>query len=517
MHFGSQKLLLAAKPLSPLEPVYFNYTGAVQIYVVPIGCHRIHVEAVGARGGGLDGSANYAGLGGKVECDVDVAPSQKLYIYVGGKGGDLAGWNGGGQRNTVSGNRYPDSGGGATDIRLSRATEDTDWYDVDHESWDTDNLLLSRIVVAGGGAGYSQNARGANGGGLIGEVVNGGDDTPCTPATQETGGSGAISGTYTASSGVFGKGGDGIVTEYDGTSGAGGGGGWYGGGGGAVYQPGGGGSSYTDATRCTNVVHIQGYSEANKDGWLVITPMIEEPQIGDIVFENRSGEYDFNLPFSGKFGVTAITSGPNSNASMPENLQITWTYYASISGCMHTFDTTLEPGNYHVSIPKRLGQVSYWEPKRTGDYQGGTQWVSLWDAPVILTKNAEQIYKLNNDGTTSNFTLQMTCTRGKENIGGGYIMSGKVLTNAPRCIQGPSTSNYGPVETTLTMTGSSKTYNSTSSWNGKRVVAAKSPLTNDNVGPGAGAEGCHRENGRVVHRANQYCQDGYFRLIYKGK
>ena len=69
----------------------------------------------------------------------------------------------------------------------------------------------------------------------------------------------------------FGIGGDGqgpAVSCNNGDSGAGGGGGYYGGGSGFVYGSGGGGSSYTDPSS-TNVVHTQGYN--NADGFLIIS------------------------------------------------------------------------------------------------------------------------------------------------------------------------------------------------------------------------------------------------------
>ena len=254
----------------PKDPVTFNYTGSVQTYIVPTGCSKLKIDCVGARGGGLNGGSSHAGKGGRVECDLSVTSNQILYIYVGGSGAASGGWNGGGQRNTQKTN-YPDSGGGATDIRTVQATSGS-WYDTTHSSWDTDTSLLSRLVVAGGGSGYSQQTDGASGGGLEGGVVSGGSSgTPCTSATQLSGGSGAVySSGKTGSNGVFGKGGDGIV--HSSVSGSGGGGGWYGGGGGAYVHPGGGGSSYTHPNKCSNVVHTQGYSAATGNGWLVITP-----------------------------------------------------------------------------------------------------------------------------------------------------------------------------------------------------------------------------------------------------
>lgn len=67
---------------------------------------------------------------------------------------------------------------GATDVRLVQATSGT-WYDTSHTSWETDQSLLSRIMVAGGGGGantrgsseeevYFGYGSGGAGGGLVG-------------------------------------------------------------------------------------------------------------------------------------------------------------------------------------------------------------------------------------------------------------------------------------------------------------------------------------------------------------
>lgn len=224
--------------------VRFDYTGAVQEYVVPKGVKKLAVDCVG-------GGSN--SCGGRVECVLKVKSGQMLYIYVGqASPANAAGWNGGGNYGTA---RYDGAygGAGASDIRT------------------TIDELNSRVVVAGGAGGAAQNgAAGGVGGGLVGGTGAAGTLAGGTGGSQTAGGDGN-------NPGSFGQGGNGVGGGR--RSNGGGGGGWYGGG--AGYQSGsngtwggsgGGGSSYTHPELCTDVVHTQGYTEATGNGWIIITP-----------------------------------------------------------------------------------------------------------------------------------------------------------------------------------------------------------------------------------------------------
>lgn len=254
----------------------FDYTGAVQEFVVPSGVNKLIVDAVGGAGGNDD--IGPGGRGGRAQCNLNVFSGQKLYIYVGGVGTDRpsdkrnvnGGFNGGG----IGGNYFSTggAGGGATDIRTVKAS-DGSWYITNHSSWDTDNSLLSRLVVAGGGGGCNESRIGGGaGGGLIGGSGSTGYSgvTLPTGGTQTSGGTAGRSSNGTAYPGFFGGGGDGFQINTTEVWGGGGGGGWYGGGSGS-YASGAGGSSYTHPTQCTNVTHTQGYSQATGNGWLIIT------------------------------------------------------------------------------------------------------------------------------------------------------------------------------------------------------------------------------------------------------
>jgi len=237
----------------------FNYTGAMQTYVVPAGVTKIKIDARGAQGE----SAIYnqpgtrpddlGGKGGRVVAEYPVTPGQTIYVFVGGNTGYNGGGNGGGSV-------VQPKGGGASDIRIGGTA------------------LTNRIIVAGGGGGGGNNCAanaepGGAGGGLIGET--GYQCNSQTGAytgmggTQSAGGVAGVGtssgGSTPATAGQLGLGGNGGI--FFGTAAGGGGGGYYGGGG-AAYGGGGGGSSYT-ASLATSVVHTQGFQDGS--GQIIIS------------------------------------------------------------------------------------------------------------------------------------------------------------------------------------------------------------------------------------------------------
>lgn len=124
-------------------------------------------EAWGARGGkGWFDRSGYEGArGGYTKGLVELHEGDTFYIYVGGHGGDAtnnatneatAGWNGGGSGSTdgsgteSNGNDNGGGGGGASDIRYFGSTSIT----ADDLVWNSSLGLASRVMVAGGGAGY---------------------------------------------------------------------------------------------------------------------------------------------------------------------------------------------------------------------------------------------------------------------------------------------------------------------------------------------------------------------------
>jgi hypothetical protein len=237
--------------------VSFAYTGAVQVYTVPLGVTSLLVDAYGAQGGGSQPrSTTVAGANGaRVQATLAVTPGQRLFIYVGGAGGSApasssGGYNGGG-RGAPAGFSIPaGGGGGATDVRTS----------------DSGTAYTNRLLVAagGGGAGISNSATG------VGGDPDGGS------------GGGASGGTFTGAGATQASGfalGQGGSPYYQA---GGGGGGYYGGQGGAqaLYDPatqtytgsgGGGGSSWASPTAATGIAYTAGANAGN--GSLTLTPV----------------------------------------------------------------------------------------------------------------------------------------------------------------------------------------------------------------------------------------------------
>ncbi len=250
--------------------ITFNYTGAMQTWIVPPCVTQITVT-VDAGAGGIGGETSnttqdIGGLGGEVIGVLPVVSGTTLNIFVGGQGapgtsggGGLGGWNGGGDAQAgYSGPPWAyfgGGGGGASDIRIGGVA------------------LANRVVVAGGGGGAGFNYfaccnydQGGLGGGLTGgcgwsgnAICTGGSGTG---GSQVAGGIGGTWGGYcTAPNGTLGIGSTDCISAI-GNSGGGGGGGYYGGGAGC-WSGGGGGSSYvggltTVTSNATGVVTANG-------------------------------------------------------------------------------------------------------------------------------------------------------------------------------------------------------------------------------------------------------------------
>lgn len=150
----------------PVGTVFnFDYTGNVQSVELPKGKYKL--QCWGAQGGTSYGSSSATGSkGGYSEGVLTLIEKTTLYVFVGGKGSRGSnstlvngGWNGGGASVGYSdyssgdefGESYPACGGGATDIALVTSS-------MAYSNGRTNRSaasLLSRIIVAGGGAGGS--------------------------------------------------------------------------------------------------------------------------------------------------------------------------------------------------------------------------------------------------------------------------------------------------------------------------------------------------------------------------
>ncbi len=140
----------------------FNYTGAEQSITLKPGDYKI--ECWGAQGGRGGGQGTAGGAGGYTRGEINFISPEKIYVYVGQRGGSNSGIYGvGGSFNGGGGggrgiHNWPGgcAGGGASDIRLEGGT------------WSSTSSLRSRIMVAGGGGGAGTNSTPSAAGGLNG-------------------------------------------------------------------------------------------------------------------------------------------------------------------------------------------------------------------------------------------------------------------------------------------------------------------------------------------------------------
>lgn len=153
----------------PVGEVFnFGYTGSVQQITLPKGKYKL--QCWGAQGGNVSGSYTQAGSkGGYSEGVLTLTKATTIYIFVGGQGTSSSttstsgtgngGWNGGGasikkssySSGDTDGESFPRPGGGATDMCLVTSS-------MSYSSGRTNRSsasLLSRFIVAGGGAGAS--------------------------------------------------------------------------------------------------------------------------------------------------------------------------------------------------------------------------------------------------------------------------------------------------------------------------------------------------------------------------
>ncbi len=142
----------------------FDYTGTVQEVILPPG--RYKLQCWGAQGGNSYSYSGVGSRGGYSEGEITLSETTTLYIFVGGKGGNGSstsvvngGWNGGGgsvgrssyNSGDTYGISYPACGGGATDIATVTSGMSYSSYRTNRSN----ASLLSRCIVAGGGAGAS--------------------------------------------------------------------------------------------------------------------------------------------------------------------------------------------------------------------------------------------------------------------------------------------------------------------------------------------------------------------------
>jgi len=303
-------------PTLPQKQV-FTYTGAPQVFTVPVGITSIKVKVWGAGGGSgyggcATGYSTSGGSGGYVEGVITVTPLQNLEIGVGQGGfisttganadGSLDGMGGGAAGGTANSTYGAVGiGGGASYV----------------ESFNTGIYYL--VAGGGGGAGGTPNSTGTNsfggagggatgGAGGVGSVAN----SNGKGGTASAGGAGGTGLTNIGAAGSLlqgGNGGNGGTTNCGG--GGGGGGGYYGGGGGAgstsatttVYAGGGGGgSSYINTTYVSSGVNTQGTNGSG--GGLKTAPNNSDPDY--LSHTGESGYTSGGIIYGGIDGLVVI-------------------------------------------------------------------------------------------------------------------------------------------------------------------------------------------------------------------
>lgn len=157
VYLGSTKVWPESLPVGTTYD--FGYTGEVQSIELPPGTYKL--QCWGAQGGDTSSYSGEGSYGGYSEGILTLTEITTLYIFVGGRGGSSGngGWNGGGSSTGYSsyssgdeyGESWPACGGGATDIALVTSSMSYSSGRTNRSS----ESILSRIIVAGGGAGAS--------------------------------------------------------------------------------------------------------------------------------------------------------------------------------------------------------------------------------------------------------------------------------------------------------------------------------------------------------------------------
>lgn len=371
----------------------FDYTGAMQTFVVPVGVTTVNIQTWGAQGG--SNWANNTNFGGYVSGDISVTPGSTLYIYVGGQATTTAGgFNGGG-----NGEGAGKGGGGGTDVRVGGTTYN------------------DRVVVAGGGggAGYwsSLHVVGGAGGGLTGGNGYRDPDFATNPGgkggTQSAGGADGtcVSFNVTACAGGFGYGGS--ITGC-GCEVYGGGGGWYGGAASGNCRGGGGGSGYV-IPAATNVVMNTGVRAGN--GRVIIGYTGSAPAVvqtaglpsGSLfpigTTTNTFTATDGINSATCSFDITVVDNEDPLLVNIPASIGqandagqcgavVTWSAITAVDNCTATMTSSMNSGDL-FPVGTTIVTVIATDPSGNADTSSFTVTVADAEPPVITNTNANTI------------------------------------------------------------------------------------------------------------------------------
>lgn len=328
------------KPILPITYSY-QYTGALQQFVVPNRVTSIQVNAIGARGG-TGGRGQAGGAGANITTTLNVTPGQILYIVIGGFPGQSAtakyGFGGSGG----SGTNYGGAGGGLSGVFTS-----------------TSPAIANALVVAGGGGGGAGSATGTDyTGGNAGNTALGTSSNGNQPANTNYIKNGRYQNGYAATTtagglagepfdlnpGTSGTNGNGInggnggsdadISAWNGAGG--GGGGFYGGGGGA----GGGaavGGGAGGATKTSSGFNSFGTMNITGDGSVIITCLSNSGLVLHL---------DAGNPIS--YGGSGTTW--NDLSGNGSHVTLTSTTFNSTNGGSIVFNGTSSYANFNATI-----------------------------------------------------------------------------------------------------------------------------------------------------------------------
>jgi hypothetical protein len=330
--------LAVKKPQLPTTYSY-NYTGALQQFIVPNRVTAIQVNAIGAVGG-TGGGGQIGGAGANITTTINVTPGQVLYIVVGGYPGQSAtakyGFAGnGGLAN--GGTAYGGAGGGLSGVFTSNSPAST-----------------NALVIAGGGGGGSGTGgtTGYNGGAALNSngttAANGQGSTAYPVSSRYQYGYGASTTSVGVGGYAFdnapaqngadgngingGAGGSGTIWQGAGGGGAGYYGGGGGAGGGAANGAGGGG-----ATKSISGINSFGTVNTTGDGSVTITCFSNSGLVLHLDAGNPAS-------YSGSGTVWNDLSGNGSNVTL------TSTTFNSANGGSIVFNGTSSYADFTANI-----------------------------------------------------------------------------------------------------------------------------------------------------------------------
>lgn len=335
---GAFQNLAVRKPLL-VDSIAFDYTGAIQQFIVPNRVTSIKVQAVGAKGG-TGGGGQIGGAGANIITTINVTPGQVLYIVVGGFPGQSStpkyGFAGaGGTANSSTG--HGGAGGGLSGIFTSSSPANS-----------------NALVVAGGGGGGSgtggstgytggaalnaSTGTASNGLGSIGYPISSRYQFGYGASTIAPGVGGLAFDNSPTQNGADGSGinggfgGPGTIWQGAGGGGAGFYGGGGGAGGGAANGGGGGGSSKSTSS-------FSSFGSANDTGDGVVT----------ITCYSNSG-----LVLNLDAGNTASYSGSgttwNDLSGNGSNVTLTNTTFSAANGGSINFNSTSSYAYFNANI-----------------------------------------------------------------------------------------------------------------------------------------------------------------------